>query len=334
MEAMLMDFVVWLVTCRPSGKSISSRSVAKYVSHVRLWHLVEFKVPIMGDLDTQALRDVIRGVARLNPQVARARRWGVRTQDLKKAMDRFLGDDTPLHATWAAALSTAFCGLMRGAEFALQPGQRWDPITCLTRADLKFRRAADGSLWAIIRMRPAKRLGATKSVPLMLRSGGSLIDPVRALQRMLALDPVAEEDEASTPLFRIGREAITVDQTRTVVKGLMQRLGLDSDRFGAHSLRIGGASAALAAGLSPSSIRMAGRWGSDIYEIYCRISKESAAAVATVIGSTAFEDLERGVQFCDEELVFTTDDAAMSGREAWLEQDMLADLAAGGEDEA
>ena len=48
----------------------------------------------------------------------------------------------------------------------------------------------------------------------------------------------------------------------------MASIGLDPARFGAHLLRIGGATAALAAGLSPAAIRAAGRWASDVYMLY------------------------------------------------------------------
>ena len=70
---------------------------------------------------------------------------------------------------------------------------------------------------------------------------------------------------------------------------------------GAHSLRIGGASAAFAAGIEPSAIRLAGRWSSDVYEIYVRLSRQAASRLGRVIGSSAFEDLERG-EFISEEL--------------------------------
>ena len=41
-----------------------------------------------------------------------------------------------------------------------------------------------------------------------------------------------------------------------MVKAMMASIGLDPARFGAHSLRIGGATAALAAGLSPAAINV------------------------------------------------------------------------------
>ena len=85
----------------------------------------------------------------------------------------------------------------------------------------------------------------------------------------------------------------------------MASIGLDPNRFGAHSLRIGGATAALAAGIQPTLIRVLGRWSSDIYEIYCRLSLEAAAGMGALIGSTPFEDVEQG-EFVSEDLEATS----------------------------
>jgi hypothetical protein len=71
-------------------------------------------------------------------------------------------------------------------------------------------------------------------------------------------------------------------------------VGCDPALFGAHSLRIGGATAALAAGVDPAIIRCLGRWSSDVYEIYMRLSRETATRVSVAVASTAFHDLERG----------------------------------------
>ena len=42
----------------------------------------------------------------------------------------------------------------------------------------------------------------------------------------------------------------------------------------------------LAAGVSPERIRLMGRWSSDVYQIYCRMSLEAALDVGRAIGST------------------------------------------------
>ena len=162
-------------------------------------------------------------------------------------------------------------------------------------------------------------------MPLLIAAGGSLLDPVRLMMRMIALDPMPASEAATTPLFRRLGRCITVRKVRGMVQRLMACLGLDPRRFGAHSLRIGGATAALAAGMSAATIRAAGRWSSDIYMIYCRLSRESAAGVATVIGSTSFEDLERGVQFIDEELALTVDEMPSGRTNTFIERDLLED---------
>ena len=324
-EQLMMDFTIWLATCRPSGRPISTRTVLKYVSQVRAWHLRSQGTHICGDLDYSRLRDLVRGLERIVSQPAKRQRWGVRTQDLAEAMHRFLDDTSAHDSMWRAALSVAFCGLLRGAEFALQQGEVFDSLRHLTRADVQFRTAADGTEYAILRMRPAKQRGATKSIPLLLGGGGSLIDPVKALRRMFELDPVPEELWGSTPLFRRYGQPITVNQVRAAVKQLMAMLGLDAKRFGAHSLRIGGATAALAANMSQAAIRAAGRWSSDVYVLYTRASRRAALSVSSVIGSTPFEDIERGVQFCDEELLLTTAEMPEQRLESFVEQDLIDD---------
>ena len=106
----------------------------------------------------------------------------------------------------------------------------------------------------------------------------------------------------------------------------MARLGLDPALFGAHSLRIGGATAGLAAGLSAPALRAAGRWSSDIYLLYTRASRQAVQQISVVIGSTPFEDLERG-QFVDEELTIATSEMRARGGEydSLFDDEMIAD---------
>ena len=333
-EQLLMDFVLWLALCRPSGRPVSARSIAKYVGQVRAWHLRTQRTHLCGGLDYSAIRDLLRGVERLQLQPARLQRFGVRTQDLADAINNHIDVSQREGAMWAAALATAFCGLLRGCEFGLQDGEAWEPLQHLSRADVKFKRAVDGVRYMVLMMRPAKKgPSQRKNVPLLIAEGGTLLDPVKLMRHMIELDPVPKSEEEFTPLFRRMGRAIKVRETRSMVQKLMSRLGLDPKRFGAHSLRIGGATAALAAGMSPAAIRAAGRWSSDVYRIYCRLSRESAASVAATIGSTSFEDLERGVQFVDEELMLTVDEMPAQSASGFAERDLLEDAWDGGDDE-
>ena len=58
-----------------------------------------------------------------------------------------------------------------------------------------------------------------------------------------------------------------------------------------------------------------GRWRSDIYEIYTRLTEQAAGRMTSVIGSTTFNDLERG-EFHSEELELLPDDLEPLEREA------------------
>jgi len=70
------------------------------------------------------------------------------------------------------------------------------------------------------------------------------------------LDRVPPEAYATTPLFRRSSGvSFTTDYVREVVRFLMRSVGLPPGLYGGHSLRIGGASAALAANVSEAVIR-------------------------------------------------------------------------------
>ena len=311
-ETLLMDFGIWLVTCKPLDRVISVNTASGYVGTVQAWHERRFGRRIGAGLELTRLKDMFRGMRREIALPPRRLRFGVRTQQLQQGLRLLESTAADSAATRAdklnvqAALATAFTGLMRGAEFALQPGQTFDSSQHLTRSDLSFFTNENGIMCAAIMMRPCKsgRYLHGKQFRLVLCGGGTLVDAVAALWRLVHEDPVPKEKQASTPLFRTHRagtpSAMTVDQIREIVKAMMQALGEDPSLFGAHSLRIGGATAALTAGIHPSIIRLCGRWNSDLWEIYARVSREAASRVTTAIGSTAFHDLERG--FRSEEL--------------------------------
>ena len=226
------------------------------------------------------------------------RRWGVRTQHLAQALAQELAGGSAQEQNWRAALTVAFCGLLRGGEMALQDGQAFDAVNHLTRADVRFFRS-QGVLHAAIKMRQLKSTRSLrgKTVEIVLRSGGTLIDPVAELWRLFELDPVAKSDLGSMPLFRTADGgAFTVSGVRAMVKALMASVGCDPRRFGAHSLRIGGATAALAAGVDPAVIRCMGRWSSDVYETYTRLCRETATRMSVAVASTEFHDMERGFE--------------------------------------
>ena len=291
-ELVVLRFACWLVEVR----GCSPETVRKYVSTVQAWHERRFGIRLAGGLKMARLPAMLKGMVRKQGgRRPRKLRKGVRPRTLWRAMVKEIGGATALEANWVACCTTGFCGLLRAAEMALGPGKRWAAATCLTRADVTFRKRGKRR-WAVLMMRPCKndKVEQGKRVPLLLPAGGRYLDAFKALRRLIELDPVPVSEAARTPLFRdpATGAAVTTRQVRAVVKMLMASVGEDPSLFGAHSLRIGGATAALAKGVPAVVIRAMGRWSSDIYEIYCRASDEAVLRFGVAIGSADFVDLE------------------------------------------
>jgi hypothetical protein len=112
----------------------------------------------------------------------------------------------------------------------------------------------------------------------------------------------------------------------------MGMLGWDPDMFGAHSLRIGGATAAKEGDLSPDTIRIAGRWSSDCYLIYTRATRGGVSQIARIVGSTSFEDLER-YDFTEDLELIPTPEEKKKMSEITIDHDMLEDAGVVDEEE-
>ena len=303
-EVTFMDFALWLYFETPSGRPISVNSISKYISQVHAYLEREHGCLATGGMDRVRLRALLKGLRRVYGQPPKRLRFGVRTQDLARAMRESLGGGSPLELMWRALLSVGFCGLMRGAELAVLDGNKFDEVQDLTLADVAF--GVDGGVSVFrLMMRPVKnaKILRGKTFALVLAGGGSLIDPVEALRAHVAVAAAAvpESEWPSTPLFGSGGQPLHVRDVRRMVKALMASIGANPRMFGAHSLRIGGATAALAGGVEPSVIRVCGRWSSDIAEMYMRLTRQVASRCSLLIGSTPFDDIERDC-FCDEEL--------------------------------
>ena len=287
------------------------------MSSVRAWHeRLPFGGGVLaGGLHMARLKAMAKGMRRQLREAGKRPRYGVRTQDLADAMRLLLSDGSVTAARLRAALAVGFCALMRGGELGTQDDETWDSQIHISYDDVTFfRDPSSGRLCAVIMMRPLKseKNVNEKSVAVILESGGSLIDPVAELWQLMQRDPVPADQRANTPLFRRhDGKALCTGDVRDLVKLLMKRLGHDPARFGAHSLRIGGATSALAGGVSPQLIRLMGRWASDCYEIYLRLTRQSAAHMSVVVGSTSFTDTERG--FATEDLEPLLDEFACMG---------------------
>jgi hypothetical protein len=313
-EESLEDFVVWFATTRPSGIQCSVGTIKKYVSSIRAFLFRTLHRVFGHGAAGSIIPDLLQGYARLVDQPLPLERDGCTPADLCTGMAQL--DVSPM---WRAALSFGEAALARGCEFALDASRRevFQVSEHMVPADVAFFDRG-GVRHARVRMRKRKDLRVLrgKQAEVVLAGGsGAYLEPVVALERWLERRRGLGIGE-DRPLFcHDDGSAITVAQVRAMVKDVMGAAGRDPGRFGAHSLRIGGATAAFAAGVSPSLIRLMGRWSSDIYEIYCRMSLESALGVGQAIASAFVSSIETEAGFHSESLEYMPDEVRSMRRE-------------------
>jgi len=284
-EWLVMRFVAFLV--KETG--IKPRTAANYLGAVQGWHARQHGIKLAAGLKLERLPAMIKGMRRIYGDTGRRVRRGVPPQLLRQAMDLLLDPTNRDHVTIRAALSLGLQGLLRGAEFAVD-GAQWKEPLHLSRADVIT--LTEERL--VVMMRPCKNMNhlTGETVSLVMGAGGTFIDAVADMRRLFEIDPVNSAPAKFTPLFRLrSGSPIMVDMLRDWVKRLMQGIGLEPAHFGAHSLRIGGATALFAAGADPNIIRTMGRLSSDCYRLYVHACFNQTLEWMQRAGSTVVDDV-------------------------------------------
>ena len=132
-------------------------------------------------------------------------------------------------------------------------------------------------------------------IPKYLPAAGQFLAPARALYHLVnVIDPVAPVAAAATPLFRNPRTGsiLFVDEVRSRLRRCMSAIGLDGSTYGAHSLRIGGATALAWWRAGPSVIQDLGHWRSDAYLRYVRSRRSEVDQWTQRIASADTDDFE------------------------------------------
>ena len=294
----------WLVT---QLGTCNTETAWNYVSIVNAWHFRATGTYLAAGMDLQRVKNMLSGLQRLTGQpVPRKRRIGVRAQHLSAGMAATYRQSTDQSisardANFEAALSSGFCALARACEVASGlPRGEFDPGRHPTRADVQFS-CRNGvpvkcAIWIV--NSKAKGAEARRKVQVLLpMQRGKHLSPGWKLWELTRIvDKVPEHLAGITPLFRDptkGHNApITVKAVREELRLLMRAIGLDGSLYGAHSLRIGGATALAAMGASPEVIKAHGRWRSDAYLRYVRERQAECIQYREGICSFDVDDIE------------------------------------------
>ena len=272
-ETTLMLFILWLSKqkCIRGKGDLSFASAETYARLLKNDVQHRMGCPILHKPErAKKLANVIKS----NVIQSKRKRLGLRKNHLMKIWQHHqaVRDNTRDACTKWAVVVVAWSILARGGE-----------MCNILIQDVTFHRLSSGVRYATIMLTPLKKRASPK-IPQLIEYTSEYGDwqPYISLRRLYKLAKAANAS-VDSPLFvtrnRRGIfEAISVDGFRQIVRGFARRLQLPPAEFGAHSMRIGGATDLFSSNTSNDIaviVQHRGRWSSDIYKIYTRITRRA-----------------------------------------------------------
>ncbi|XP_076109469.1 uncharacterized protein LOC143078493 [Mytilus galloprovincialis] len=166
----------------------------------------------------------------------------------------------------------AFFAFLRCGEFTVMNVDKFDPLTSLCISDIILK-----TDYAILRLKESKTDPFRKGIDIKLFKIDNSICPFLALIRFLSI----RHSEfgigfPSDPLFiTVNREALTRQFFLVKLKNILELCGYDPNLYNGNSFRSGAATSAGKARVEDHMIKVLGRWKSDSYCRYIKISPTS-----------------------------------------------------------
>ena len=171
---------------------------------------------------------------------------------------------------WAAVLMLFFVVGRKSDHFA-SSRDSFNSKVDTTRSDVRY--VNEDLIMVDIKQTKTRRQDRNHPGKPLVRDSGNPLCPVSALEEYFSEDVIQEwEDPNVIPLFRHeDGAAVSGDDMHRFVKLATESIGLKQEHYGSHSLRIGGATAALACSKGDEySVKVMGMWVSQSVQLYTR----------------------------------------------------------------
>ena len=226
---------------------------------------------------------LMRGIKRTQGRTRRRRKRAPITPKMLKDINIRLFNSSRVYEDkimlWAALL-TGFYGFLRVSEYTSARKTTFDPDSTLLFSDMMLK--PDGSVSLLIKT--SKTDPFRQGVVLRIAKNDSSLCPVNALRHLTQCHPTK-----SGPLFTFanGRFLSRRDVNNLLLEKTDKRMTISS-----HSLRIGAASTAAAAGCPKWLIQALGRWSSDCFRNYIRIPKKTIDNTSRILARCTIKDIK------------------------------------------
>ena len=250
------------------------RTVRTDISNETGWDL-----KAMGDNKWGRLTRLFAKLEKLHPGKTRIRK-PILQQDLLRIRERLDLRQHEQAMCWAVLLM-GFFGVNRGGDVLPQTQSGFDPECDACREDVSF----EGDDLMLLDLRGNTKTGAKTNefdFKPYVRDRGNPLCPVTAYMHYISLDPTNKgENRRRTPLFRHknGKSVSTKDVVK-FLKREVAAIGLDPDHYSGHSVRIGGATAALSCPSGDEyTVKVMGYWLGEAVRLYTRPTREMVTAL-------------------------------------------------------
>ena len=171
-----------------------------------------------------------------------------------------------------AALTTAFFGFLRISEYTTFRKTKFDQATTLMLTDVRIRNDS-----VRLHLKTSKTDPFRQGVTVRIQANNTFLCPVNALRHYIASHP-----NPRGPLFIFRNGSFL---TRSDINALLKSTTNGAANVSSHSLRIGAASTAAAMGCPKYLIQSMGRWSSDCFRRYIRISDTTLRSASRALAS-------------------------------------------------
>ena len=251
------------------AQRLSYKTIKVYLCGIRFYSLkVGYNVNLRG---MECLEVVMRGIRRQQGKGwTRPQRDPIEVRHLA-TLSRMLAGKVIAHDhdMIMAALTLAFFGLLRSAEYTSETENRYDIDTTLTREDVSFN-ALHNCMRVYIKV--SKTDPFRQGAIITYRKVDSVLCPVSAMLKYLT------KNEDIGPLFKFQSGKYLTRAHVYKLFGHFMNINLNT-----HSLRIGGATLLSKAGVPEHVIQKIGRWSSGCFKKYVRLTSEHVQSAYNAI---------------------------------------------------
>ncbi|CAG2204561.1 unnamed protein product [Mytilus edulis] len=178
------------------------------------------------------------------------------------------------------ACIVAFYGFLRCGEFTVSKASQFDPHINLCIEDVVFHTDL-----VVLKLKQSKTDPFRKGINIQLHKLGQLICPYTILLEYIQIRKELSPTNQTDPLFiTIDKKPLERQYFITCIKKVLDICGFNSSHYNGHSFRIGAATSAGKAKIEDHLIKTLGRWTSDSYTRYIRVTPASIKTAQSRLG--------------------------------------------------